>query len=79
MGFLMGGPEVLFGLVLPTGEELTFLATAELTKGYRAIAVDQKARVRARPYTADTKCVFVDRMGTEAPTYVALEYRLLRS
>ena len=78
MGFLMGGPETLFGLVLPTGEELAFLARPELTKGYRAIAVGQKAGVRARPCPADRKSVFVDQMGTEAPDYVALEYRMLR-
>lgn len=79
MGVLLGGPETIFSLQTDAGEEFLFLAKANLTRGYRTIAVQQRARVRARPYTADVGSVFVDQMGSEAPDYVALEYRMIRT
>ena len=78
MGMLLGGPEIIFSLETPDGAEHTFLAKPGLTKGYSSIAVRQAARVRARPYTSDVESLFVEQAGTEAPHFVALEYRMVR-
>lgn len=78
MGFLMGGPEILFSLHADSGRELTFLAKPRKTKGYAAIAVGQRARVRAVRYTAEVESVFVEQMGSEPPEFFVVEYALVR-
>lgn len=78
MGVLMGGPEVIFSLETADGREHTFLANRDLTRGYAAIAVCQRARVRARPCTSDTPSYFVDQAGSEPPDFIAIEYSMLR-
>lgn len=78
MGVLMGGPEILFSLHTDDGQERTFLAKPRQTKGYAAIAVRQRARVRAVPYTSKIESVFVEQMGSEPPEFFVVEYALVR-
>ena len=78
MGVLMGGPEILFSLHTDDGQERTFLAKPRHTKGYAAIAVRQRARVRAVGYKAELGSVFVEQVGSEPPEFFVVEYVMVR-
>jgi cell wall assembly regulator SMI1 len=77
MGKLMGGSETIFSLQTEDGREYTFLAQPKMTKGYRAIAVRQYARVRAQKNIGQVESVFAQYQTTR-PDFVALEYTMLK-
>jgi cell wall assembly regulator SMI1 len=77
MGKLMGGAEIIFSLQTEDGREYTFLAQPKVTKGYRAIAVRQYARVRAQKNSGQVESVFAQYQTTR-PDFVALEYTMLK-
>jgi cell wall assembly regulator SMI1 len=77
MGKLMGGSETIFSLQTEDGNEYTFLAQPKITKGYRAIAVRQYARVRAQKNIGQVESVFAQYQTTR-PDFVALEYTMLK-
>ncbi len=69
--------ETIFALQVSEGKQHTFLATAKDTQGFGAVAIDHFAKIRAIKYSHSPN-VFIDNLSTEAPEFLALEYKMVK-
>jgi cell wall assembly regulator SMI1 len=77
MTSLMGKDAVLFSVEAENGKEYTFLAKSTFTKGFGSIAIDQTARILAKPFKGEIKSHFIEQGLANRPDFVALEYTML--
>ena len=77
MTSLMGKKEMLFSVETESGNEYTFLASPSFTKGFGSIAIDQHARILAKPFQGEIKSHFIEQGLANKPDFMALEYTML--